>query len=262
MKLTGRIGIVTGGSRGLGRAITLALAREGATVAILSRDKERAEATVKEVLSIGGKASAIKVDVTRVHEIQVAVDRVLSDFGRIDLLINNAGMGSPRPALDLSEEEWDRLIDTNMKGVFFFCQRVAPIMTRQGGGKIINTSSTVAEIGMPGMAAYCASKAGVKLLTKALAIDLAKHGIQVNAVGPGTVRTDINRAALADPSELEWRLARIPLGRLGLPEEIAATVVFLASDEDLLDRHLWSTSNRRGENGVPKGRGVVGSQRR
>ena len=231
MKLMDRVGIVTGGSRGIGRAITLALAREGAKVAIVSRDKERAEATMKEIVANGAKASAIQADVTQVQEIQAAVDRVMSDFGRIDILVNNAGMGVAKPPLELSEEEWDRLIDTNLKGMFFCCQKVAPIMIRQGRGRIINTSSTVAEIGMPGMAPYCASKAGVKLLTKALAVDLAKYGIQVNAVGPGTVETDINRAVLAKPSELQWRLARIPLGRLGLPEEIAATVVFLASDD-------------------------------
>ena len=231
MKLNDRVGIVTGGSRGIGRAITLALAREGARVAIVSRDKQRAEATMREIDAKGAKTSVIQADVTQVQEIQAAVDRVMLDFGQIDILVNNAGIGTSKPPLELSEEEWDRVIDTNLKGVFFFCQRVVPIMIRQGRGRIINISSTVAEIGMPGMAPYCASKAGVKLLTKSLAVDLAKYGIQVNAVGPGTVETDINRSVLADPSQLQWRLTRIPLGRLGLPEEIAAAVVFLASDD-------------------------------
>jgi NAD(P)-dependent dehydrogenase (short-subunit alcohol dehydrogenase family) len=231
MRLKERVAIITGGSRGIGRAITRALAREGANVAIVGQDKAHAEALLPEVRSLGVKGMAFAADVASVAHIEAAVHAVMAEFGRIDILVNNAGMGAGKPPLEVTEGDWDRLIDVNLKGVFFFCQKVAPIMVEQGSGKIINTTSMLAEIGMPRMAHYCATKAGVKLLTKSFAIDLAPHGIQVNAVGPGTVETDLNRAVLAIPSERQWRLERIPMKRLGLPEEIAAAVVFLASDD-------------------------------
>jgi len=231
MRLKERVAIITGGSRGIGRAIARALAREGAHVAIVGQDKARAEALLPEIRSLGGRGLAFAADVASVAHIEAAVRAVMAEFGRIDILVNNAGVAAGKPPLELAEADWNRLIDVNLKGVFFFCQKVAPIMIEQGRGKIINTTSMLAEIGAPRMAHYCASKAGVKLLTKGLAIDLAPYGIQVNAVGPGTVETDLNRHVLAIPREREWRLERIPMKRLGLPEEIAAAVVFLASDE-------------------------------
>lgn len=231
MRIKDRVAIVTGGDRGIGRAIALRFAREGAHIAIANRDEGRGRETVREIEGLGGKAAAVRTDLRRVAEIEAMVEAVVRQFGRIDILVNNAGVGAGKKALELTEDDWDQVIDTNLKGLFFCCQKVAPVMIRQKRGKIINVSSILAEVGFAGMAHYCASKAGVKLLTQGLAIDLAPHGIQVNAIGPGTIETDLNRATLAIPHERQVRLARIPMGRLGAPEDIPGAAVFLASDD-------------------------------
>jgi NAD(P)-dependent dehydrogenase (short-subunit alcohol dehydrogenase family) len=231
MRLKDRVAIVTGGSRGIGRAIATALAREGANITIASRDGSRAREACGALEALGVRALPVPTDVGRVSDIEAMQQQALAAFGRIDILVNNAGLGAGPPALELSEAEWDRILGVNLKGVFFCCQKVAEAMIPQKRGKIINLTSMLAEIGMRGMAHYCASKAGVKLVTQALAIDLAPHGIQVNAVGPGTVETDLNRATLAKPEERQWRLDRIPMRRIGTPEDIAGAVVFLASDD-------------------------------
>jgi NAD(P)-dependent dehydrogenase (short-subunit alcohol dehydrogenase family) len=231
MRLKDRVAVVTGGSRGIGRAIATALAREGAHVAIASREPSHATEACRALEALGVRALPVSTDVSRLADIEAMRHHVLAAFGRIDILVNNAGLGAGPPALELSEAEWDRILGVNLKGVFFCCQKVAEVMIPRKRGKIINVTSMLAEIGMRGMAHYCASKAGVKLLTQALAIDLAPHGIQVNAVGPGTVETDLNRATLAKREERQWRLDRIPMQRIGTPEEIAGAAVFLASDD-------------------------------
>jgi len=252
MRLAGRIAVVTGGDRGIGRSIALALAREGATVALANRDQARAHEVVRAIEGAGGNAFAVPTDVSRLADIHRLVRTVRERCGRIDVLVNNAGLGAGRPPLELSEEDWDRLMAVNLKGTFFCCQTVGRVMLEQGGGKIVNITSICAEIGWPGLAHYCASKAGVKLLTQSFAVELAPS-VQVNAVGPGTVETDINRNILAAPSERQWRLDRIPLKRLGEPQDIAEAVVFLASEASsyITGQSIYVDGGRLASGGTP-----------
>ncbi len=229
-KLAGRIALVTGGSRSIGRAIAVGLAREGADVAVnFTRDLAAAQTTVREIEAIGRRALAVKADVSRRAEVLAMVEHVGTELGPIDLLVNNAGVQKRVYFLDLDEADWDWMLDVNLKSCFLVGQAVAASMKPRGGGTIINVSSEAGGFPAPRMTAYCVSKAGVAMLTKCMALELAPYGIRVNALAPGLTRTDLNRNDLEDATFLNARLARIPLGRVLSPADLVEAAVFLAS---------------------------------
>jgi NAD(P)-dependent dehydrogenase (short-subunit alcohol dehydrogenase family) len=224
-RLDGKVALVTGASRGLGAGIADGLKEAGATVVGTSRDPESAARVAEQLGSV-----PVVMDVTEVASVQAGIDRVASEFGRLDLLVNNAGLNIPQGVFDVDEASWDDVIDTNLKGTFFSAQAAARQMVTGGeGGRIINVSSQAGVVGIEERSAYGASKGGVILLTKVLAIELAQHGITVNAVAPTFVATELARSTLEDPEWRERILSRIPLDRVGEVEDVAAAVVYLAS---------------------------------
>lgn len=234
-RLKGKVTIVTGGGSGIGRAIALALAAGGARVAVLGRRREPLEGVVKEISQVGGEAIALAADVTRDDEGRKAAGETEKAFGRIDVLVNNAGALSVSTVDSISEEEWDRVLATNLKGPFLMSRAVLPAMRRVGGGSIINIGSVLGLVAMRDRAAYCASKGGVTLLTKAMALDHAHENIRVNCICPAIVETDLIRDLFSKTEEgrkaRDARMSTLPLGRFGKPADIAGLAVFLASDE-------------------------------
>lgn len=240
MKLTGKIAIVTGASQGIGRAITLRLAREGASLVIGDIDVEAAEKVAREVRNGGTEALVVKVDVTKAEEVNKVIGEVAEKFGRIDILVNNAGISSMALVVDLKEKDWDANMNVNAKGVFLCSRAVARQMIKQKSGKIINNASLAAKRGAPFLGHYSASKFAVLGLTYTMALELAPYGITVNAVCPGIVETGMIRREWKWEGDLrgmtpdqvrEEVLSTIPLGRLAQPEDIAAVVAFLASKD-------------------------------
>ena len=227
-RLAGRAVVVTGSTRGIGRAIALACAREGAAVVVNGRDEAAGRAVLAEIAAIGARAAWHAADLGRVAEARRLVRAALDAFGRIDVLVNNAGIFERRPALEMEEREWDQVLDVNLKGAFFCAQAAARAMQERGdGGAIVNVASDAAwSGGINPCAHYAASKAGLVSITRSLARELAPHRIRVNAVAPGLITTDMGGTAGSTLPGLH-----IPLGREGTPDEVAACVVFLASDE-------------------------------
>jgi 3-oxoacyl-[acyl-carrier protein] reductase len=225
--LDGRSAIVTGGARGIGRGIASALAREGASVAIADVDGAGADEVVAEIQEVNAQGLALQVDVSSEDDTARMAKETLAEFGRIDVLVNNAGVAGAGNLADLELGEWNRVLAVDLTGVFLCSRAVLPAMIAQGGGRIINIGSQLGLRGAPGLAHYCAAKAGVHGLTKALAREVAEHGILVNAIAPGPIDTDI----LADVAEetMAGILAEIPLGRVGTVDEIAPVAVLLAS---------------------------------
>lgn len=232
--LTGRIALVTGAQRGMGRADSLALAAQGATVVVTDIDLSACETVVKEIEKAGGNAKAFALDVTDGAQIDAVFSATIKQFKRLDILVNNAGIFRPKPALDLTEEEWEQTIDVNLKGYFLCAQRAAKEMTKRGYGRIINIASIASGqvgVGFTGAAHYSATKGGVIGMTETMALEWGPLGVTVNAIGPGAIDTPMVSGIKSSPASLKAITDRVPLKRMGKPEEIAAAVVFLASEE-------------------------------
>ena len=226
--LSGRVALVTGASKGLGRAMAVGLARAGATLALCARDREGLTATREAVAAAGGRAEAFAMDVLSGASVRDAVGRVLASLGQIDVLVNNAGVNVRKPALELSEAEWDLVVDTNLKGYFLVAQAVGAHMVERRTGKVINVSSIFGAVGMSDQLAYASSKGGVVQLTKVLAIEWAPH-VHVNAIAPTYFETPLVASLRDDKGRLRFINERTPMGRWGRPEELEGTLVWLAS---------------------------------
>lgn len=230
MSLTGKTAIVTGASRGLGKAMALGLAEAGADVVLVSRGMPELRAAAQEIGRLGRSALPISADVSNLKDVGAMVERVVSEFGRIDILVNNAGTTVRMPSESFTEEAWDKVIDVNLKGAFFCAQAVGKVMINQSSGKIINIASLLSVIGVPTAVAYAASKGGISQLTKTLAVEWAKYNINVNAIGPGYFRTDLTKPLQEDKDRSAQILSRIPMRRWGDPDDLKGVVVFLASE--------------------------------
>lgn len=228
--LAGKTAIIIGASRGLGQGMAMALAEAGADLAIVARNASSLEKLSEEVKERRQRCLSLPTDVSNPSEIQAMVNRVIEVFGKIDILINSQGTQVRKPALEMTEQDWDGLMSVNLKSVFFSCQIVGRQMIKQGRGKIINVASLASVIGLANISIYGASKGGVAQLTKALAVEWAPHHINVNAVLPGYYRTELTADLFKNEEKKRWVLSRIPLGRTGLPEDLAGTVVFLSSE--------------------------------
>ena len=230
MSMEGRVAIVTGAAKGIGRGVARTLAREGADIVIVDINLQGAQQVADEIQASGRKTLAMKVDISCKRDVLDAVEATIQTFDRIDMLVNNAGIAEPETVEDLSEADWDRTININLKGPFLFSQAVIPQMKKQGGGRIVNISSIAGKIGgICAGPAYAASKAGVMCLTKSFSKALAKFNILVNSVSPGQIDTDLNKLFPEDMNRIF--MEAIPLGHYGQPEDIAEAVAFLCSDK-------------------------------
>jgi NAD(P)-dependent dehydrogenase (short-subunit alcohol dehydrogenase family) len=228
-RLAGEVAIVTGGSQGIGQAVASRLAAEGAAVAILARTAQNVSRATDELLARGAQAMGVPCDVTDRAQVHSAVEQVVSKFGRVTVLINHAGLFKHAPFVDMTDEMWDEIIRVNLTGMFIVGQEVARQMVAQGlGGRIVNMSSVAGRIAHSDQTAYGVTKAGIESMTRSMAMDLAPYGIIVNAVAPGTIETPFSVGNLSEEAVAK-RVGRIPLGRLGLPEEVAAVIAMLAS---------------------------------
>jgi 3-oxoacyl-[acyl-carrier protein] reductase len=229
MKLEGYVSLITGGARGIGREIALSFAKEGSDIAVTDLNLDGAEETRNEVLKIGRKSLALKVDVSSFNDVAEVTKKVLDEFSKIDILVNNAGITCDRLIMRMGENDWDRVIDTNLKGVFNFTRATAREMVKNRRGRIINIASVVGITGNAGQSNYAASKGGVISFTKSISRELASRGITVNAIAPGFIETELTRD-FTDALR-EGYLNSIPLHRMGNTEDVAKTALFLASEE-------------------------------
>ena len=227
--LAGRVAVVTGGGRGLGRAFALALAEAGADVALAARSTEDIERVAAEVEARGRRALAVPTDVAEIADVERLVERVLGEMGDLDILVNNSGVIHSAPLLETPPEEWDRVVATNLRGCFLCMHAAGRHFTDRQAGKVINVASNFAFVGVPNFSSYCASKAAVVNLTRAAAIEWASFGVQVNALAPGYVETDMNAAARSDEEINAKLLRQSPARRMARPEELGPLVVYLAS---------------------------------
>ncbi len=232
MQLENKVAIVTGSSLGIGRAIAVAFGREGASVGVNYRSHpEEAEEVIGEIEKAGGKAVFVQADVSKPEDVQNLVQKTVEEFGRLDIMVNNAGMEEKVPFLETPFELFQQVISVDLAGVWLGCQEAGKQMVEQGdGGRIINISSVHEDRPMPTNATYCAAKGGVRMLMRTIAVELAPHGITVNNVAPGAIKTPINEELEDNPEQMEELLSEIPLNRMGKPEEIADLTLYLASD--------------------------------
>jgi glucose 1-dehydrogenase len=233
MTLHGKVAIVTGGNTGIGKSIVLALAKEGAnTVIDYICDPQATDELEKRCAGLGDAATGVDCDVSKVNDLQTLIDAAVKSFGRLDVMVNNAGIETRTSVLDTTEDQYEKVLEVNLKSAFFGTQLAAKQMIAQGGGgRIINITSVHEDWPMPGNTPYCLSKGGVRMLTRTAGVELGPHGITVVGVGPGAIATPINAATMDDPAKMKTLDAAIPLGRMAQPDEIAAVVAFLASDE-------------------------------
>ncbi|RJQ65660.1 MAG: glucose 1-dehydrogenase [Desulfobacteraceae bacterium] len=237
--LDGKVAVITGAGRGMGHEIALALARYGADLVVCSRTVTELEEVASEVKKMRGRVLIQQMDIRRIPDIQAMVDASVNAYGRIDILVNNAGINLPQAAEEVTEEAWDSILNTNLKGLFFCAQAVGRVMIKQKKGKIINVSSQAGQVGIPHRAAYCSSKGAVNQLTRVLALEWAQHGINVNAIGPTFVETPFTKPMLEKAGFRDFVLDRIPWGRLGKPADVIGSVIFLASEaSDLVTGHI------------------------
>ena len=232
MDLKGKVAVVTGGNSGIGAAIVIALAQQGANVVIdYIAHPEATDELEKQVLALGDQAIGVKADVSKVEDLQMLVDTAVEKLGRLDIMINNAGVETRTSILDTTEEQYEKVLEINLKSAFFGTQIAAKQMMKQGGGRIINITSVHEDWPMPGNIAYCLSKGGIRMLTRTAGVELAKHNISVVGLAPGAVATPINLSTMKEPKLMNKLNAAIPLGRMAKPEEISSVVAFLASDQ-------------------------------
>jgi len=234
MDLKGKVAIITGARRGMGKSHAKTFAKSGAKVVVADISLEECQQVADEIKKEGGEAIAVKCDVTKKEDIDNMVKAAVGKWGKVDILVNNAGICQFKPFLELTEEEWDRTININLRGYFLCAQACAKEMAKKKSGVIVNIASVAmgqVGVGMPALAHYCASKGGIVAMTEALALELASFNIRVNAISPGAIDTPMTEALKADPKMMEAILARIPLRRMGKPEEVSNLVLFLASDE-------------------------------
>jgi NAD(P)-dependent dehydrogenase (short-subunit alcohol dehydrogenase family) len=230
-KLNGKVAVITGASKGLGKAMALALAAEGARIALVSRSLEQLNEVGRAVKEMGGEARVFQADVSAEDQVRKLERDVAGAFGNIHILMNNAGMNLRKPLVDFTLEEWRRVLDTNLTSVFLMCRAFVPHMQGVGYGRIINMSSIMARVSLPGRTAYSASKAALLGVTRALALELAADSITVNAISPGPFATEMNTALMQDPETNQQFISKIPVGRWGRVEEIGSLALYLCSEE-------------------------------
>ena len=242
MRLQGKTALITGASSGIGKAIAIRFGAEGANVIVNFLDRGNngadAAAVVDAILAAGGTALAIAADVTDRAAVEAMVAQTVTTYGRLDIAVNNAGIEIKKPFLEITEDEWQKVIAVNLHGVFHVTQAAVrvmaaqePLVGREARGKIVNISSTHEDISFPGYTAYCASKGGLRMFTRNLCVELAPLKITINNIAPGAIATPINQSVLTDPQAVKNTISEIPWGRWGTPEEVASTAVFLAGDE-------------------------------
>jgi NAD(P)-dependent dehydrogenase (short-subunit alcohol dehydrogenase family) len=230
-RLDGKVALITGGARGLGRTMAAALAQAGADIALAGRSKETCQQAADLIASGSGRrVMAFAADVTKIDEVERLASDVEREFGKVDILVNNAGINIRGPIQQLTEADWDAVIDTNLKGPFLCARAIGPSMVSRGWGRVINLGSVLGVIALPGRAPYASSKAGIINLTRVLALEWAGTGVTANAICPGAFATEMNRSLLDDPVKYKEFVAQIPMGRWGELEELNGAVVFLASD--------------------------------
>jgi len=228
--LTNKIAIVTGGGGGIGRRVATAFSQYGAPLLIADINREASAEVVSEIKAKGGEAIAVQVDVTRPNEVQDMVDLAVRSYGRIDILFNNAGINIRSRAETYSIDDWNKVIAINLTGMFVCAQTVGRVMMKQGGGKIINTASVSAKLGHPGNLAYAAAKHGVVGMAKVMAVEWAKYRVNVNCIAPGVIKTPMTMKAFSDPEKHRELVSKVPMGRLGEPDDLIGAVIFLASE--------------------------------
>jgi NAD(P)-dependent dehydrogenase (short-subunit alcohol dehydrogenase family) len=230
-KLEGKVALITGASKGLGRAMAVALAEAGARLALVSRDQKQLAVTADQVTAAGGQSERFNADVTDERQVKKLEQDVIEHFGKVQILINNAGINIRKPITEFTLAEWHQVLDTNLTGVFLMCRSFVPHMRGQGYGRIINMTSIMSHVALPGRSAYSASKHGLLGLTRALALELVSEQITVNGISPGPFATEMNTPIIQNPEANQQFIANIPLGRWGKVEEVGQLAVYLCSEE-------------------------------